>query len=122
MAKTEPKTNPNSINFIAASTDFKGELKTSSDIKIDGRFEGNITTQNKIVLGENGFIKGEIKCKNAIISGKIEGKIEVEELIRLESSAHIDGELITSKLAIEPGAILNGTCTMSKSANVASEK
>lgn len=114
MAKREQqKSSPNSINLIANTTEFKGDLKTSSDIKFDGKFEGNLITDDRLLLGQNGYIKGDVKCKNAVISGTIEGKIIVEELIKLESTAKIQGELITSKLAIEPGAILDGNCTMS---------
>lgn len=118
MAKKEQqKSSPNSINLIANTTEFKGDLKTSSDIKFDGKLEGTLVSDDRLLLGENGYIKGDVKCKNAVISGTIEGKIIVEELIKLESTAKIQGELITSKLAIEPGAILDGTCTMAKKNN-----
>jgi cytoskeletal protein CcmA (bactofilin family) len=113
MAKKETVVDPNLINMIANSTEFKGDLLTETDIKLDGKLEGNLTTKSKLVLGKEGLIKGEIRCKNAVISGKIEGKIFVEELISLEATAQIDGELTTSRIAIEPGAILNGTCNMS---------
>jgi len=114
MAKIEQqKGSPSSINFIQNSTELKGDLKTTNDIKFDGKLEGTLITEERLVLGETGYIKGEVKCKNAVISGKIEGKIIVTELIKLEATAQIEGELITSKLAIEPGAIMNGNCTMS---------
>ncbi len=113
MAKKETPVDPNSINMIATSTEFKGDLVTETDIKLDGKLEGTLTTKSKLVVGKEGLIKGEVHCKNAVISGKIEGKVFVEELISLEATAQIDGELTTSRIAIEPGAILNGTCNMS---------
>ncbi len=113
MAKNEINVHPNSVNMVANSTKFIGDLVTESDIKFDGQLEGKLETKNKLVLGKEGKIKGEVYCKSAVISGKIEGKVFVQEIIKLEASAQLDGELTTSKLAIEPGAIFNGTCIMS---------
>ena len=114
MAKKEPIANPNSVNRIVESTILTGELKTDSDIKFDGKLEGKLITKNKLVIGESGEIKGEVHCKSAVISGKIEGKIFAEEIITLQASSKINGDITTNKIAIEPGAVFNGTCTMGK--------
>jgi len=123
MGKKEINVHPNSVNLVANSTEFKGDLVTESDIKFDGILDGKLETKNKLVLGKDGKVKGEVHCESAVISGKIEGKIFVKDIIKLESSAQIDGELTTSKLAIEPGAIFNGTCIMTAdSSNFKSQK
>lgn len=111
--------NPNSVNLISNQTEFKGDIKSESEIKFNGKLEGTINTNSKLILGTEGIIKGEVRCKNAIISGKIEGKIFVEELITLTSTCQIYGDLVTSKLTVEPGAILNGNCSMSKNTSSA---
>lgn len=115
MGKKEQVVDPNSFNTIVNNTFIKGDLSTESSIKFDGKLEGNLTTKNKLVLGNVGEITGDIKCKDAIISGKISGKIIVEDLLTLQSTAQIEGEIITNKIAIEPGAIFNGNCHMSNS-------
>ncbi|MBN2892350.1 MAG: polymer-forming cytoskeletal protein [Bacteroidales bacterium] len=117
MSKKEPLPNPNSVNMIASSTEFVGDLITDSDIKFDGKLTGKLITKSKLVLGESGEINGEVHCKSAVVSGKITGKIFVEDIIMLQSSSHIEGDVSTSKIAIEPGAILNGTCKMGKNNN-----
>ncbi len=108
---------PNSINRLVANTEFKGDLKTDSDIKLDGRMNGTLVTKGKLVLGETGFITGDVHCKSAVISGRIEGKVFVDELIMLQSSSKIDGDMVVSKIAIEPGAVFNGNCKMGKPNN-----
>jgi len=112
MGKKEPIVHPNSVNMIASSTAFTGDLKTDTDIKFDGTFDGKLVTKGKLVLGESGQIKGEVYCKTAFISGKIDGRVFVDEIITLHSSSRIDGDITTSKIAIEPGAIFNGICKM----------
>ena len=102
------------INIIASGTSIKGDLKTDGVIRLNGHLEGNLQTQEKLVLGQNGMVTGEIKCKNADIEGSINGKIQVQELLCLKKSANIQGDIITKQLSVEPGAVFTGTCKMSK--------
>lgn len=112
-----PEIEPNNVNRISYGTDIKGNIKTNSDIRIDGSLEGNLTTAGKIVVGETGKIKGEIKCKNSDIEGQLIGKIVVEELLALKRTSSINGDIVTDKLAIEPGAAFTGKCDMSTGNN-----
>jgi len=103
---------PNAFNRIINGTEIKGDIKTKDDIRFDGKLTGNLSTQGKIIIGQSGNIKGEIDCKNAEVSGKIEGKIEVKEQLTLKGSSMINGDIVTNKLAIEPGAKFTGSCSM----------
>ncbi len=99
-------------NHISLSTKIKGDITSEEDFRIDGSFEGNLTTTGKIVLGEKGSLNGIIKCSNAEILGKVNGTLEVNNLLSLKSSAQIDGDVKIGKLAIEAGAVFNATCEM----------
>ena len=99
-------------NHIGVTTKIKGDITSQEDFRIDGRFEGNLTTTAKIVLGEKGVLDGNIKCGNAEILGKVSGDLVVENLLSVKSSAVIDGNVVIGKLAIEPGAVFNATCQM----------
>ena len=99
-------------NHIGATTKIKGDITSQEDFRIDGHFEGNLTTTAKIVLGEKGILDGNIKCGNAEILGKVSGDLVVENLLSVKSSAVIDGNVVIGKLAIEPGAVFNATCQM----------
>ncbi len=100
------------INIIGNGTEIKGDITANGDVRIDGRLLGNINTQNKLIIGETGYVEGEINAKIADISGKIKGKLNAKEITYLRQTSNFDGELTTSKLVIEEGAIFNGTCTM----------
>jgi cytoskeletal protein CcmA (bactofilin family) len=113
MAKhIEP--DPTSINLIGTGTVIKGEVNSTGDIRIDGTLTGQVKCKGKIVVGATGVLEGEIFCQNADLSGQINGKVEVAELLTLKASARFSGDMITNKLAIEPGANFTGTCTMDK--------
>ena len=104
---------PNSRNLIGKGTTITGELSSDGVIRLDGTIKGNLSTKAKLVIGESGAIYGDIRCQNADISGKVEGKVIVKELLSLKASATIKGEIYTKQLTIEPGATFDGTCDMS---------
>lgn len=99
-------------NKIAKGTIFKGDITSEGAFRIEGILEGNLKTNSKIVLSETGKIIGDLECEEADIEGLIKGKVIVKNNLSLKSTAHIEGEITTSQLAVEPGANLNGNCTM----------
>lgn len=101
------------INLISSGTDITGDVKSSGDLRIDGTLNGNLNTKGKVVIGPTGRVNGEVICKNSEVSGTVEGKITVHQLLILKVSSKIFGDIITAKLSIEPGAIFSGNCKMS---------
>ena len=104
-----------SINTIGAGTTVKGDIISDGDFRIVGKLVGTIQSKGKVVIGKNGMVEGDILCKNADVSGHVKGSMKVEELLSLTASSKMDGEVITSRIAIEAGAIFTGQCQMSNS-------
>jgi cytoskeletal protein CcmA (bactofilin family) len=105
-------------NMIGPGTKIIGNIETNGDIRIDGNIEGNINSKGKVVVGNNGFVKGEIICNNAEISGSLNGKMSVTELLSLKASSKVNGDIKSGKLSIEPGALFSGTCSMGNNSPV----
>lgn len=114
MARTPGNEAVADFNKIVAGTTFKGEIITQSDIRIDGTVEGTLNCSGKVVLGEQGRIEGQVICKSAEIQGKIMANLQVSELLSLKSTALVEGEVQTQKIAIEPGAKMSGSIDMGK--------
>ncbi|MCH8330764.1 MAG: polymer-forming cytoskeletal protein [Bacteroidetes bacterium] len=104
--------NASSVNLIGIGTEIQGDITCEGDIRVDGSINGTINSKAKIVLGSTGSIKGDLMCKNADISGKIDGTVHVDELLFLKGTAMIDGDITTDKLIVEAGAKFNGSCHM----------
>lgn len=109
------ETDNTTINLISNGTEITGDIKSNGDIRIDGVLTGNLNTKGKVVIGPTGRIKGEVICKNSEVSGIVDGKISVGQLLSLKVSSKITGEIVTYKLSIEPGANFTGNCRMSES-------
>ncbi len=99
-------------NKIAKGTIFKGNIDSGGAFRVEGILEGNLKTDSKVVLGETGKIIGDLTCAEADIEGLVKGKITVKNKLSLKTTSHIEGEIITGELLVEPGANLNGNCTM----------
>ncbi len=111
MAKIIESEN-NVINQIGVGTEITGDVSTNGDIRFDGILTGNLKTKGKVVIGETGTVKGEINCKSSVLEGKVEGKISVGELLTLKATSTLIGDIVTRRLAIEPGAKFSGNCSM----------
>ncbi|MDA3952676.1 MAG: polymer-forming cytoskeletal protein [Bacteroidales bacterium] len=112
MAKYNETETTTAINLIGAGTEITGDVNSNGDIRIDGILTGNLKTAGKVVIGETGRVNGEIDCKNSEVLGEIHGKIKVSELLSLKATSKIFGDIVTKKLAIEPGSKFTGTCKM----------
>ena len=102
----------NEINSISSGSKLTGDLTSSGDVRIDGQLNGTVKTEGRLVLGDKGVIEGEVVCKSAIIGGELKATIVSEDLLTLKSTAKLSGEIIAGKLAIEPGAVFSGKCSM----------
>ncbi len=100
------------INIIRSGTEINGDIVCSGDIRIDGKLFGNLKSEGKVVVGENGLVEGNVECAQATISGSMKVNIKVNELLSLKSTANLVGEIVTNKLQIEPGANFSGSCKM----------
>lgn len=108
----------NVINQIGVGTEITGDVTTNNDIRFDGVLTGNLKTKGKVVIGETGSVKGEIVCKNSVLEGKVEGKISVAELLTLKATSNLTGDIVTRRLAIEPGAKFTGNCSMTAETSI----
>ena len=99
-------------NIIGKNTSIVGDVISEGDFRIDGKVEGTIKTTGRVVVGKSGSIKGKVECNNAEIEGKFSGELIVNSLLTLKATASISGDVVISKLSVEPGAEFNATCAM----------
>lgn len=100
------------INILGEGTKIKGDIISNGDIRIDGEMVGNLATKGKLVVGTNGKIDGKVQAANIEVSGFIKGKVSAKELLNMKTTARIEGDILAGKLAVEPGAVFTGTCSM----------
>jgi len=105
------------LNFLGGGTVVEGSIHSENSVRVDGKIKGELICKNTLTVGLNGEIEGEVEAKNAIIGGKVKGKISIAEKVVLESKSVLIGELKASKLIIDEGAVFEGTSYMGQSKN-----
>ncbi|PSG90233.1 bactofilin family protein [Aurantibacter aestuarii] len=111
--KRDKKLDSSSIqNIISPSTRVKGDFSSNGDIRVDGYLEGTVKTSGKVVVGKDGQIVGKLECTSAYFEGAFQGEMKIENTLTLKASAKIEGDVVTEKLMVEPGAIFNVSCVM----------
>jgi cytoskeletal protein CcmA (bactofilin family) len=99
-------------NALTSGSKIIGTIITDSDIRVDGTIEGDVKCSGKMVIGEQGLVKGTVECQSAEIMGTLDGKINVKYTLALRATSRLKGEINTQTLMVEPNAIFNGSCTM----------
>lgn len=98
----------NDLTVIASSTKMKGDLNSNGDIRVEGEIEGSVKTAQKVYIGKEAQLCGNISAKEAIIEGKVNADIKTDRL-ELSATARIIGNIETQILAMEAGAFFSGT-------------
>ena len=98
--------------FIDQGSEFSGKLSFKDTVRIDGRLEGEISSDNTLIVGETGEIRANIHSEFVVVSGLVEGDITAARQIMLHKSARITGNIQTPSLVVEEGALVNGQVSM----------
>lgn len=99
-------------NKISEGTKIIGDIISKGGFRIEGEVQGNIKTDGRVVVGESGKINGTLECDTAEFEGEFSGKLDISGTLTLKSTAKIEGDVLIGKLAVEPGATFNATCSM----------
>jgi cytoskeletal protein CcmA (bactofilin family) len=108
-----PATAPGGLTaFIDQGSEFEGKLSFRDTVRIDGRFRGEIASENTLIVGESGEIEATIRSNTVSISGSVDGDVHAARKIVLHKTARVNGNLNTPCLVVEEGAVVNGTLKM----------
>ncbi len=93
--------------FLAKGTNFKGELRFSGIVRIDGIFEGKVFTDGTLVVGETGVLKGEFHVGELLSSGIVEGTITATRSIDVAGEGRLLGAVCTPSLNVAEGVLVD---------------
>lgn len=103
--------NTNEVNRITVGSKFVGDIATQNDIRIDGQFEGRLYSEARVVIGENGVIKGDIFSKSTDIYGTVtEGNVYAKDVLSLKPGCSVKGNMFFQRIQVELDAKITGQC------------
>lgn len=100
---------------ISAGLKIRGEITGTSDLTIDGDTQGKIRIANgRVTVGPNGHVSADIDAREIVINGTVQGNLKATESVRLGSSSHVEGSVLTPRIGIDDGARLRGNVEMTR--------
>jgi len=100
--------------FLDVDAAMQGNLsfKDPVNLRVNGRFEGNLDTKGVLTIGPSATVVADIVGETVIVEGKVRGKITARESLELLSTAVVDGDIYPTRLSVSDGGIFNGKCQM----------
>lgn len=98
--------------YLGEDTVFSGTLSFNGVVRIDGKMDGEVNTDDTLIVGENGILEANINAGTVICRGKIKGTIQATKRIEIHNNSEVIGNISAPALLVENGAIFDGTCDM----------
>lgn len=113
----------NLSGFVGSGTVVTGEANFKAMMRVDGHLSGRInSTSGTLIVGANGKVDANIEVAIAIVHGTVNGDIIATQRLELGRAAKLNGNIQTTSLMIEPGALFEGSCKMIKNAGAGKDK
>ncbi|HLK64228.1 MAG TPA: polymer-forming cytoskeletal protein [Bryobacteraceae bacterium] len=105
----DPGLPPQQPAAIGASMHIKGDIRTNEELLIDGEVEGSVESHSILTVGPNGRVRANIKAREVIVFGKVQGNINVMEKIAIREQGSLVGDIKTAGISIDDGAYFKGS-------------
>ena len=102
--------------IITEGSIFEGNIHGNDSVHIDGHIIGDVVVHNGVIIGKSGIVEGDIKADRVIISGKLSGSVECEDLEIMNGAIVVSDKIDTSDLIID--GRVDSVITTTKSVNI----
>ena len=110
-----PESDSRNTATIGKAVKIVGQIFTKEDLYVDGDVEGTIESQeNKVTVGPNGRVQASIRAREVIILGQVQGNVETSDKVDIRKDAKLVGDITTSRISIEDGALFKGSIDIKK--------
>ena len=113
MFQSDKKTNSLG-SILAPEIEIKGDINVSGNIIVYGKVYGCIKSSGLVNTAPGSLVEGDIKARDAFISGKVSGNLDIDNKVVLGSSGELSGNIQSVIITIEEGANFDGMCNMLK--------
>jgi cytoskeletal protein CcmA (bactofilin family) len=98
--------------LLGRGAQFEGKLTFEGTVRIDGRFKGEVFSEDTLVIGDGAQVEAQIDVGEVIIQGTVVGNIVAKRSIEIHAPGRVKGDLHTPALQIDKGVIFEGRSFM----------
>ncbi len=95
------------LSIIAAGMRLDGHLQSSGVVKVAGTVHGSVSADDQVLVAKGGRVEGDVHAREAVLGGEVMGFIVAEERVEIQPSAVIRGDIVTPRLMVHEGAVLD---------------
>src|SRR5678815_4696530 len=99
-------------SLLGRGSAFEGKLTFEGTVRIDGRFRGEVFSDDTLVIGEGALVEAEIDVGEIIIQGTVVGNVKAKRSIEIHAPGRVKGDIHTPSLQIDKGVIFEGRSFM----------
>ena len=99
--------------LLRKDTDTKGEINHPGTVQVAGSFSGNLAAES-VLIEKTATVVGNIAAEEVLCKGKVRGDIRATNKVKIAKEAEVTGDIHSSNLNIEKGALFEGRCSMPK--------
>ena len=120
MARKMSSEGKDALNTVVGKGSvLKGSFEVHEGIRVDGTLMGQLSSSGTLVVGPSGEVEADpVRVRDAVIAGRLEGKLVASHQVKLEASAVLIGDITAKVLVIEEGAVFRGSCDAGEAADM----
>jgi cytoskeletal protein CcmA (bactofilin family) len=103
--------------LLGRGASFEGKLTFEGTVRIDGRFKGEVFSDDTLVIGEGAIVEAQIDIGEVIIQGTVIGNIVAKRSIEIHAPGRVKGDLHSPSLQIDKGVMFEGRSFMEAATN-----
>jgi len=97
------------ISIIGPGMRVVGDCETDGTLRIEGKVEGTVRAAKAIVVGKDGIVEGDVITQDAIVGGRVNGKVIAESRLELQATCSVEGEIRARRIKLDEGGQINGS-------------
>jgi len=97
------------ISIIGPGMRVVGDCETDGTLRIEGKVEGTVRAAKAIVVGKDGIVEGDVVTQDAIIGGRVNGKVIAESRLELQATCSVEGEIRARRIKLDEGGQVSGS-------------
>jgi cytoskeletal protein CcmA (bactofilin family) len=95
-----------------------GDVYSEEDLYIDGEIQGTLDVKDaKVTIGPNAKAKSDIRAREVIIQGQVQGNVEAGLKINIRKEGSLVGNIKTAGIIIEDDAYFKGSIDIVRNGN-----
>jgi cytoskeletal protein CcmA (bactofilin family) len=112
--KAVAKGNSDLSAYIDEASEIEGKYTFSGTVMLNGKFSGEITSKDTLIIGEKGVVNASIRAGIVLVNGEVTGNILGGERVELRGTARVFGDVEAPVIVVEEGVLFQGHCRMTK--------